>query len=265
MRTPEEYHQIIALSETMNNSQIARELGIPRGTIRGILKRHATLPDKTRTTYYRHPQPSLLPSLSRLLPEDALAPDYAYLLGMYLGDGCINTIKYSARIRIALDCKYSGIIEECHLRSARLYPHVNICCLYRPGCVNITWYAKTLPEDFPQHGAGSKHTRPIVLLSWQENIVQTHPKELIRGLIHSDGCRDVNMVNGRGYPRYSFSNMSSDIHSIFHQALENLEIAYTTKSNGRMTFVARRNFVEYIDTFVGPKHSTYEKVSGSPL
>ena len=32
-----------------------------------------------------------------------------------------------------------------------------------------------------------------------------HPKEFLRGLIHSDGCRVLNRVNGKGYPRYFFT------------------------------------------------------------
>jgi hypothetical protein len=42
---------------------------------------------------------------------------------------------------------------------------------------------------FPQHGPGRKHERPIVLAGWQQSITRRHPKQLIRGLIDSDGCR----------------------------------------------------------------------------
>jgi hypothetical protein len=44
----------------------------------------------------------------------------------------------------------------------------------------------------PQHGAGTKHERSIKLAAWQLQITRTHPEQLIRGLIHSDGCRFVN-------------------------------------------------------------------------
>jgi hypothetical protein len=35
----------------------------------------------------------------------------------------------------------------------------------------------------------SKHERPIVLARWQRAVIAAHPRELVRGLIHSDGCR----------------------------------------------------------------------------
>ncbi len=45
---------------------------------------------------------------------------------------------------------------------------------------------------FPQDGPGKKHERPIALEPWQQEIVDAHPWEFIRGLIHSDGCRITN-------------------------------------------------------------------------
>ena len=54
------------------------------------------------------------------------------------------------------------------------------------------------PCLFPQHGPGRKHERPIVLEQWQQEIVDVHPWALIRGLIHSDGCRALNRVRVHG-------------------------------------------------------------------
>ena len=55
-------------------------------------------------------------------------------------------------------------------------------------------YAKCWPCLFPQHGKGVKHDRPIVLADWQDAIVDEHPDQLVRGLLHSDGWRGTNRV-----------------------------------------------------------------------
>ena len=77
---------------------------------------------------------------------------------------------------------------------------------------------------FPQHGSGRKHERPIVLGSWQEEIVARHPGEFLRGLIHSDGCRTINRftttlpsggVAECACARYFFSSLSADIRGSF--------------------------------------------------
>lgn len=41
-------------------------------------------------------------------------PEYVYLLGVHLGDGCISAHARSVfRLRITLDSRYPGLIEEC--------------------------------------------------------------------------------------------------------------------------------------------------------
>ena len=114
---------------------------------------------------------------------------------------------------------------------------------------------------FPQHGPGPKHRRPIELLDWQEELTRANPRALIRGLIHSDGCRVINRFRTRlpsgtvreyAYPRYFFSNLSADIRAIFrrHCALLGIRV---TQSNHRNLTVAHRDSVAILDTFVGPK------------
>ena len=118
-----------------------------------------------------------------------------------------------------------------------------------------------LPHAFPQHGRGRKHTRPIELTSWQRDLTHAHPRELLRGLIHSDGCRCVNrfkteLPSGRiaeyEYPRYFFSNLSADIRRIFCEHCELLGIQ-CTQSNPRNVSISHRKSVALLDEFVGPK------------
>jgi hypothetical protein len=100
-----------------------------------------------------------------------------------------------------------------------------------------------------------------VLADWQLEITQEHPKSLLRGLIHSDGCRCVNrfktkLPSGRvaeyAYPRYFFSNLSADIRAIFCEHCELLGIRWTL-SNHRNVSVSHRDSVALMDGFVGPK------------
>jgi hypothetical protein len=75
---------------------------------------------------------------------------------------------------------------------------------------------------------------------------------LLRGLIHSDGCRIVHTVAGHQYVRYFLSNMSHDIHVIFRDACDRLGIRWTASSH-KHTSIARRDSVAALDRFVGPK------------
>ena len=78
------------------------------------------------------------------------------------------------------------------------------------------------------------------------------PQALIRGLIHSDGCRTENhfrtkLPSGRvaeyRYIRYFFSNLSADIRQIFidHCALLRIRV---TQSNARNLSVSHRDRVD---------------------
>ena len=103
--------------------------------------------------------------------------------------------------------------------------------------------------------------RPIVLASWQRRIVESEPEAMLRGLIHSDGCRTVNrfttrLPSGRtatyAYPRYFFSNLSADIRELFCDCCDRLGIRWT-RSNPRNISVAHRDSVARLDAFVGAK------------
>lgn len=130
----------------------------------------------------------------------------------------------------------------------------------KTGCVNVCAYWKHWPCVFPQHGPGRKHERLIQLEQWQQEVVDAQPKALVRGLIHSDGCRHINEVARRlksgikryRYPRYMFTNASTDILNIFTDALDRLAIHWT-QTTDRDISVARREDVAFMDTFVGPK------------
>jgi hypothetical protein len=195
------------------------------------------------------------------LPADPFS--YAYLLGAYLGDGYVANTGRSFQLVIALDAAYPEIIEECSvavvlsLPSAR--PHVRTHPVHRS--VRVEAGSKRWPELFPQHGPGRKHERPIVLAPWQREIVERETWQFVRGLIHSDGCRSMNrfkttLPSGRvaeyAYPRYFFSNLSSDIRGLFCEACDRLGLRWT-QSNHRNISISHRASVALLDEFVGPK------------
>jgi hypothetical protein len=193
-------------------------------------------------------------------PENPAA--YAYLLGLYLGDGCINAHRRGVYfIRIVCDNAWPGLIDACEaaIRSAR--PDNSVFRVKKDGCVAVTATSKHWPCFFPQHGPGKKHERTIALEPWQQEIVNAHPWEFIRGLVHSDGCRITNwatrLVEGERrryeYPRYFFTNLSADIRRLYTNALDTVGVDWR-QANSRNISVARRASVALMDTHVGPKY-----------
>jgi hypothetical protein len=114
---------------------------------------------------------------------------------------------------------------------------------------------------FPQHGAGKKHLRRIELAQWQQVIVERYPGPFARGLMHSDGYRGLNRVRatlGDGerwyeYPRYLFTNESSDILQLCGQTLDQLGVEWRYSKPNTIS-VAKRDAVARLDEFVGPKY-----------
>lgn len=204
----------------------------------------------------RAPHPLWI-SCSRCNPHAELdEAAYAYLLGLYLGDGTISRqAKGVWRLRIVQTTKYAELIDECRIEMQLVLPN-NVHVQSRGGCVEIGSSSKHWPCLFPQHGPGMKHTRPIRLESWQQVLAQQYPKLLLRGLLQSDGCRNLNFVTSHGrrydYWRYTFSNASDDIRGIFTAACDALGIHWT-QMNARNVSIARRADVAFVDTFVGPK------------
>jgi hypothetical protein len=192
-------------------------------------------------------------------PADPFA--YLYLLGQYLGDGHIRRSGRSICLSVTCCTDYPRIIREVERAFAdvleasvfhRRRPHVR--------CLNIEATTRHWLHLFPQHGPGRKHERTIALEPWQQDLVDADPRPLIRGLLHSDGWRGSNWttrtVGGTTkryvYPRYQFSNMSTDIRGIFTDALDQLGIAWR-QNNYNSISVARREAVAALDAFVGPK------------
>jgi hypothetical protein len=184
-----------------------------------------------------------------------LGASYAYLLGLYLGDGYVSSHPRGVyQLRIVLDTRYPGILQTAAAAVQTLSDGtVAIRRRRSERCADVSAYSRSWPCLFPQHGPGPKHEHPIALADWQEALVERWPEELLRGLIHSDGCRFQN--TGRGgwsHPRYAFVKRSADIRSIFCQACERVGVRWTASGRARI-YVSRKADVAVLDTFIGPK------------
>jgi hypothetical protein len=187
---------------------------------------------------------------------------YLYLLGQYLGDGHIRKSNRSNCLSICCCTHYPDIIREVEAAMAAVLGASVFRRGRNDGAACLCVEANTIHWKcvFPQHGPGMKHTRPIILEPWQQDLVEQDPRPLVRGLIHSDGCRGTNWtektVGGElkryTYPRYQFTNESADIKRIFTDALDLLDIPWRVM-NRKTISIARREAVAALDEFVGPK------------
>lgn len=251
-RPIEDYDEAMRLlAMGVSQAQTARRTGIPRSTIRTWI----TAGPKSNEARRRSSSAPCAPC-PHIAPVSGL-PEYAYLLGLYLGDGCISAHKRGVyALRIALDQKYPGIIRECDAAMRTVLPN-RVSIVARPGCVEVVSNSKHWPCLFPQHGPGPKHLRPIVLEPWQHGAALVdHPQLLLRGLIHSDGWRGMNVAvtpHGRYYyPRYQFCNRSDDIRGIFTEACVQLGVDCRQTNRWNLA-VSRRADVAKLDSFIGPK------------
>ena len=193
-------------------------------------------------------------------PTQLPAEDYAYLLGVYLGDGhLVRFPREVFKLTISCDAAYPGLIEAAEGAIQAVLPTNRVGRVRHPvdRCTRVQCYSKLLPLLFPQHGRGRKHERPIALVPWQAAITERHPKELVRGLMHSDGSRFVarQRVGPKTYQyvRYGFANRSDDIKRILCDHLDLLGVGWT-RPNNLLIAIDRRAEVAKLDTFIGPKY-----------
>jgi hypothetical protein len=245
----------------LSKKAIARETGVSRSQVRAWIRQSI---DGVLTSPMRAARAeggnACAGQCNRPATVDPAA--YAYLLGQYLGDGCISPAPRNVfRLRVSMCDVYPNVRDECELAMHMVMPGRRVGRIQRLGCTEVYGDSKHWPCCFPQHGPGRKHERTLVLQPWQERIAyDLKPEFFLRGLIHSDGCRVMNPVTtyrSTGvrrytYPRYFFTNESTDIRGFFIEACDRLglECRYT-KAN--TVSIARREQVALLDSFIGPK------------
>jgi hypothetical protein len=240
------------LESGLTISQASRATSISRAAIRSWSQE----PSTSRPAAAECPFCS--PSDSATLP----GADYSYLLGLYLGDGCLSTGRRGVHaLRIACADAHPGLADECARAIGAVRPQNKVCRERKAGCAMVTSCSKHWPCYFPQHGPGPKHLRRIQLSYWQQELVSEHPWRLLRGLIHSDGARVTNWTTRRlrtgvrryEYPRYFFTNKSDDIRLIYTDTLDAVGVEWK-QANAWNVSVARRESVALMDEHIGPKH-----------
>lgn len=241
------------------NVDVARKLNVPLGTIsywkHEDRAKRGECPGRRRV------------SCPRCDGRDLDEVAYAYLLGLYLGDGHIVQNRAMRVPSLSVSCTdtWPGLIEACVQAMQSVLPSNRATKVQRQGCVEVKIYSKHLRCLFPQHGPGKKHERRIVLEPWQQEIVDAHPWDFIRGLVHSDGCRITNwttrLIGGERkryeYPRYFFTNVSDDIRQLFTSTLDGLGVEWTHCTRHGKPYniaVARKASVALMDTHIGPKY-----------
>jgi hypothetical protein len=173
---------------------------------------------------------------------------YAYLLGLYLGDGYITRHRRGV-FALSIFCGdvWPGLITAAKSAMQDVMPTSAVFGVQRIGMTEVKSY--------------SKHSRKIELAGWQQVIVDRYPGDFVRGLFHSDGYRGMNRVrrvladgdHWYEYPRYLFVNMSEDILQLCGQVLDQLGVEWRFSKPTTIS-VAKKEAVALLDAFVGPKY-----------
>ena len=233
-------HEVQRLAaEGMNDCQIARRLELPRTTVRDM--RGA-------------PGRGMCPRCWRpSRPVRFTSGEYAELLALYLGDGCISGAARTESLRISLDSSYSGIVDQTRRLVARCLPANRVCLVTADGgaATVVSAWSTHLSCLFPQHGAGRKHDRRILLEPWQQRHVRAAPWSFLRGLVHSDGCFFINRTGRYQYLSVDFSNRSADILDLFVGACHSVGV--DCRRYERHIRIYDRAGVQAFAVFVGSK------------
>jgi hypothetical protein len=252
MRSAEEVRAVFRMADLgLSRSEIARRADLPRSTVRDWLDRgeDACLGRRFGT---RAGQCECFELAA------VNAQSYAYLLGQYLGDGCISKIRKTYRLRLAWCDAYPQIKTECASAVTAVKGRGRVGAVQRVGNTELWSYWMHWPCLLPHGEGGPKPQRRIELDGWQVRLaVEGYPGRLLGGLIHSDGWRGTNRVTGANgrlyeYTRYQFSNTSEDILSLFGRACQQLGVE-ARRMNRVTAAVSRREDVAVLDEHVGPK------------
>jgi intein-encoded DNA endonuclease-like protein len=263
MRTTEEYNKILAFnSDGLNVSQISKQLNIPRTTVRDIVKPTYVKLYPDKSFRFNHEQNNLL--LDRIKnpisnEDEIMRKNYSYLLGMFLGDGCLTKDKKNVyRIRVTCDAKYPNIIDLVFNSVQTAMPNNKAYKVYRYykdklSCVDVSCYSKDWVLLFPFYQKGRKWTYKIALEKWQQDIIDLYAKDFWLGLYHSDGCR---YIAKKKYVYYNFTQKSNDIFNLFLNTSNTLGVtcsAYKKLGVYNIAAITNKETVNFVDSFAGPK------------
>lgn len=133
--------QVLALlDQGLAVSEVSRRTGVSRYA---ISERRSRI-DQGRDLYARRYQDCPRCSTPQSLPDPGDA--YAYVLGLYLGDGCLSPVgarhKEVWAPRIICANSWPGLIERCEEGIAALRPGNRVRRIPRIGCVEVNSHSK---------------------------------------------------------------------------------------------------------------------------
>lgn len=193
------------------------------------------------------------------LVENNLVEEYSYILGIYLGDGCLDKLKRCYRLRIFCDAQQETAQNKIIKALGKIFPNNKISKVNKAlteTCTVVYAHHKNLNLLFPQHGVGKKYKRRIILHKWQEQILV--PEQFIAGLIDSDGCRYRCKTNKRLF--YNFNQKSKDIFELFLTKAKIIGLQPTwhlsktkSKYNQYIANFYKKADVDTLENICGPK------------
>ncbi len=262
--TNDKYIEVMKLrSSGMKISEIVKVTGLTRSCINNWINRGSprneqilSILDNTKMNPIE-----VLVEMNSTINEIQLYSAYSFVLGMYLGDGCIHEVNHSTQLTFSLDKKYEALNEYVMKVSNQVFgknPSIYDRSVNRgqkiiSNCINVKYSYKHLKLIFPQHGRGKKHLRTIELTEWQKSII--NPVALCQGLFFSDGCYYLDSANNKWM--YSFTNKSTGIIEILRDSLERLNIRCNIRDRGNsiVLTVKHKDDVRKLHDMIGDKHT----------
>lgn len=204
-----EYIQSLYFDEQLSIRQIASHLGVGKSTIIRTLQ-ESPLRSKAEAAKLRY-EPLYLAGNHEEL---------AYLVGIYLGDGCLIQSSRTELLDIACDTKYRGLTERFADLVGRVFGKSPAVHKDRASnCVHIRLYGRGI-SSILGFEPGPKHGRDLCIPMWIKTNT-SWSKWCLRGLFETDGYvhyrrgRDKSIVVG-------FSNTNGALLDEVQQLLYNL-------------------------------------------
>jgi hypothetical protein len=251
MRSKREFLKVTQLAAKGHcDQEIERITGIPRRTVSGWRRGETRLLERSRCAGYSKGDHDF-----SKLPSGA----YAYLLGLYLGDGCISANHRGSGASASLLTPPTPASSP----SAALHSRRSSRPRLRGGVCGAAATAVTSRCGRSIGPASFLSTVPGASICDQSAWSLGRRRSWGRIASHSSGAdpqrrhpnrrhRAQGLLCPAGAPRYAFSNKSEDIKRLFCESCDALGVRWTRPSDCQIA-IYRKESVARLDEFVGPK------------
>lgn len=128
-----------------------------RPDLRRIGRRHPALAQRPPPWYRARPAALRRTGCPRCHGRSIDESAYAYLLGLYLGDGHIARGRRGVYVlSIACSDDWPGLLGTARRAMSAVMPASSVCCVQQPGCTAVKSYSKHWPCLFPAARAGAQ-------------------------------------------------------------------------------------------------------------